>query len=78
MREALNRLAAEGLIRIEANHGVFVHPLDVGEINQLMEANRVAERLSAFYCDFADPGLLRDVVAMQGRQRSMLKARRFL
>ena len=58
VREALNRLAAEGLIRIEANHGVFVHPLDVDEINQLMEANRVAERLSAFYCDFDDPGLI--------------------
>ncbi|MBL8701355.1 MAG: GntR family transcriptional regulator [Alphaproteobacteria bacterium] len=78
VREALNRLAAEGLIRIEANHGVFVHPLDVDEINQLMEANRVAERLSAFYCDFDDPGLIAEVVDMQGRQRAMLKARRFL
>ncbi len=78
VREALNRLASEGLIRIEANHGVFVHPLDVGEINQLMEANMVAERLSGFYCDFADPGLLTDVVAMQAKQRAMLKARRFL
>jgi len=78
VREALNRLAAEGLIRIEANHGVFVHPLDVGEINQLMEANMVAERLSGFYCDFTDPGLLGDVVEMQAKQRAMLKARRFL
>ncbi len=78
VREALNRLAAEGLIRIEANHGVFVHPLDVGEINQLMEANMVAERLSGFYCDFADPGLIAEVVEMQGKQRAMLKARRFL
>lgn len=78
VREALNRLAAEGLIRIEANHGVFVHPLDVDEINQLMEANRVAERLSGFYCNFDDPGLLTDVIDMQTKQRAMLKARRFL
>jgi len=78
VREALNRLAAEGLIRIEANHGVFVHPLDVDEINQLMEANRVAERLSAFYCDFDDAGLLAEVVDMQAKQRAMLRARRFL
>jgi DNA-binding GntR family transcriptional regulator len=78
VREALNRLASEGLIRIEANHGVFVHPLDIDEINQLMEANRVAERLSGFYCDFADPTLLSDVVAMQAKQREMLAARRFL
>ena len=78
VREALNRLAAEGLIRIEANHGVFVHPLDVDEINQLMEANRVAERLSAFYCNFEDPGLLREVTGMQAKQRAMLTARRFL
>lgn len=78
VREALNRLASEGLIRIEANHGVFVHPLDVDEINQLMEANRVAERLSGFYCNFDDRGLIADVVDMQARQRAMLKARRFL
>ncbi len=69
VREALNRLASEGLIRIEANHGVFVHPLDVDEINQLMEANRVAERLSGFYCNFNDPGLVADVVEMQARSR---------
>ena len=78
IREALNRLAAEGLIRFEANHGVFVHPLDITEINQLMDAYAVAERISAFYCDFSDPGLLADVVRMQAEQRRASREHRFL
>lgn len=78
IREALNRLAAEGLIHFEANHGVFVHPLDIDEINQLMEAYGVAERISAFHCDFTSPGLVEDVVAGQAKQRQTLKEHRYL
>ena len=78
IREALNRLAAEGLIRFEANHGVFVHPLDVDEISQLMKAYGVAERISAFYCDFEDPGLAADVVRMQASQRAALVDHHYL
>jgi len=78
IREALNRLAAEGLIHFEANHGVFVHPLEVAEISQLIEAYRVSERIYAFYCDFSDPDLLPDVVDMQGKQLVALREHRFL
>ena len=78
IREALNRLAAEGLIRFENNQGVYVQPLDVGEINQLMDAYRVAERISAFHCDFTDPDLLHDVTALQARQRDAVRAHKYL
>jgi len=78
IREALNRLAAEGLIRFEANQGVFVHPLDVDEINQLAEANLVAERVSAYYCDLEEAGLVDDVVRMQTTQRAALKDHHYL
>lgn len=78
IREALNRLAAEGLIRFEANHGVFVHPLDANEITQLMEAYGVAERVSAHFCDFDDKGLLKDVVEMQANQRQAMAAHQYL
>lgn len=78
IREALNRLAAEGLIHFETNQGVYVHPLDIPEIEQLMEAFRVCERLSAHYADFAAPGLLADVDRMQTSQREALAAHRYL
>ena len=78
IREALNRLAAEGLIHLEANHGVFVHPLDIDEIRQLMDAYAVAERVSAFHCDFAHPGLVEDVTRMQANQLAAAREHRFL
>lgn len=78
IREALNRLAAEGLIHFETNQGVYVHPLDIPEIEQLMEAFRVCERLSAHYADLAEPGLLDDVRRMQASQRDALAAHRYL
>ncbi len=78
IREALNRLAAEGLIRFEANHGVFVHPLDVNEITQLMEVYGIAERISAHFCDFNDRGLLKEVADMQARQQQSVAAHRYL
>jgi len=78
IREALNRLAAEGLVHIETNQSALVHSLDIDEINQLMEALRVAERISASYCQFADRALLPDVVDMQTRQRQAVKRRHYL
>ncbi len=78
IREAVNRLAAEGLVHVEPNQSIRVHPLDLDEINQLIEALRVAERISGFYCDFDDDGLLDDVVRMQGEQRKAAREHRYL
>lgn len=78
IREALNRLATEGLIRFENNQGVYVQPLDVTEINQLMDAYRVAERISAFHCDFSDRDLLTDITDMQAKQRGAILAHQYL
>jgi DNA-binding GntR family transcriptional regulator len=78
IREALNRLATEGLIEFAANQGVYVRPLDFPEIDQLMEAFRVCERISAFHCRFDHPGLSEDVRQMQEEQRLALGERRYL
>jgi DNA-binding GntR family transcriptional regulator len=78
IREAINRLSAEGLVHVEPNQSVLVRPLDIDEINQLIEALRVAERVAGFYCDFADEGLLDDVARMQGEQRKAVRERRYL
>jgi DNA-binding GntR family transcriptional regulator len=77
-REALNRLAAEGLVHIETNQSAVVRALDLDEINQLMEALRIAERVSALHCQFTDKGLLKDVTDMQARQRAAVKEHRYL
>jgi DNA-binding GntR family transcriptional regulator len=78
VREALNRLATEGLIRIESSQGVTVHPLDIVEINQLCEAFRICERIAAHMCDFGDPALLEDLVAFQKSQRDALRVHAYL
>jgi DNA-binding GntR family transcriptional regulator len=78
VREALNRLASEGLIHIERNQSIRIHPLDIDEINQLLEALRVAERVSGYYCDFTDESLLGDVLRMQANQRNALRERHYL
>ena len=78
VREALHRLSTEGLIRFESNQGVYVHPLGIAEVNQLCEAFRVCERISASYCDFDDPHLLRDLADAQERQREALRNHAYL
>jgi DNA-binding GntR family transcriptional regulator len=78
IREAINRLAAEGLVHVEPNQSILVHPLDIEEINQLLEALHVAERVSGFYCDFADRELLDDIEHMQSEQRCAVREHRYL
>jgi DNA-binding GntR family transcriptional regulator len=76
IREALNRIAAEGLIEFEVNKGPIVRPLDIAEVDQLFESYRVAGQIAAAYCRFEDPGLMPDVLKMQEQHRAAIKARR--
>jgi DNA-binding GntR family transcriptional regulator len=76
IREALNRIAAEGLIEFEVNKGPIVRPLDIAEVDQLFESYRVAGQIAAAYCRFEDPGLKEDVLNMQERHRAAIKAKR--
>ena len=43
LREALNRLAAEGLLTVEAGRGFFCRTLDAGEIREIYELRLVIE-----------------------------------
>ncbi|MGI9334044.1 MAG: GntR family transcriptional regulator, partial [Gammaproteobacteria bacterium] len=45
VREALNRLATDGLVEIQSNRGAFVRPLDVRHIRQLFDAYIATERM---------------------------------
>ena len=77
-REALNRLAAEGLVKIEANKGAFVLPLDLVGVAQFFDAYHVAERLIAHFCDFADGGLLEDLEEVHRRHSAAVRNNEFL
>jgi len=73
VREALNRLEAEGLIRIEPRKGAYLKRLSVQEINELYD---VREALEAHAVGNAtvNSALLAELRASLKRQRSMLKA----
>jgi len=65
-REALNRLAAEGLVDIRVNRGAFVRSLDLTETAHFFDAYFSAERLIGHFCRFNDDGLIPDLEAIQG------------
>lgn len=46
VREALIRLSADGLIRLQPNRGARVSPLDINEIPQLLEALELCMRIT--------------------------------
>lgn len=78
VREALNRLATEGLITFETNQGVYVNPLDISGVYQLCEAFRVCENISVHFCDLSEPELLKDIIAAQETQRDALRKHSYL
>jgi DNA-binding GntR family transcriptional regulator len=64
-REALNRLAAEGLVAIQRSRGTFVPPIDVPSIRQFFDAYAASERLTGFFCRTRDPTLADDLERLQ-------------
>jgi len=73
VREALNRLEAEGLIRIEPRKGAYLRRLTPVEINELYDTR---EALEAHVVRTATvtPTLLAELRQSVRRQRSLLKA----
>ena len=73
VREALNRLEAEGLIRIEPRKGAYLRRLSIVEINELYDVREALEAHSVRTANVT-PGLISDLRASLKRQRSLLKA----
>jgi DNA-binding GntR family transcriptional regulator len=72
VREALNRLAAEGLISIEARRGAYVRQFSMKEVADLYELRELLE-VQAISLAVITPELLRDLSASITRTRAQLK-----
>ena len=77
-REALNRLAAEGLVVLHANRGAYVRRLDFDDIRALFDVYFVEERVLGHFCNFRDPGLVADLERIHGEHQAATRARRHL
>jgi len=73
VREALNRLEAEGLIRIEPRKGAYLRRLSVVEIKELYDAREALEA-HVVRTAVVTPALLADLRQSLKRQRTLLKA----
>jgi DNA-binding GntR family transcriptional regulator len=63
VREAMQRLAGDGLVRVESHRGAFVRGLDAGEVRALFEVRASLEcRAAALAAERAGPG---DVAALR-------------
>ena len=77
-REALNRLAAEGLVVLHANRGAYVRRLDFDDIQALFDAYFVEERMLGHFCNFGDAGLVADLERIHLAHQEATRARRHL
>lgn len=64
-REALNRLSAEGFVKIQRNKGAFVAPLELTHVRQFFDAYFAAERMTGYYCRTDHANLTTDLEAIQ-------------
>jgi|GEM_PF-440016 len=78
-REAINRLVAEGLVKIAPNRGgTYVRALDFREIGEVVAAQQLAESIVAQLCRFEDAQLVPDLEAIQNRYVHEVEHRAYL
>jgi DNA-binding GntR family transcriptional regulator len=78
-REAINRLAAEGFVKIAPNRGgTFVRKLDLAEIREIVTAHQLAETVVGNLCRFDDAALVPDLTAIQAEYREKVNQRQYL
>jgi DNA-binding GntR family transcriptional regulator len=73
IREALNRLEAEGLIRIEARRGAYLRSFSDKEVEDLYSLREALEVHAVRTAPFP-PALVKELHASVKRQRALLKA----
>src|SRR5215469_15595529 len=73
IREALNRLEAEGLIQIEPRKGAYLRRLSATEVTQLYDLREALEVHAVRNAKLTEP-LLNELRQSLKRQRALLKA----
>lgn len=78
-REAINRLAAEGFVRIAPNRGgTFVRKLDLAEMTEVIVAHQLVENILGQLCNLDDPTLADDLSTIQEEYRAEVSALHYL
>lgn len=78
-REAMNRLVAEGFVRILPQRGgTYVRKLDLDEMGEVVVAHQVTESIVGELCQLNDPSLSSDLAAIQLRYTDCVKRRDYL
>ena len=78
VREAWNRLAAEGLVEIRPQLGAFVRPIDLKQINQFFEAYIVSERVNGFLCNCKQNSLADDLLRIFDEHKKVVEKASYL
>ena len=78
VREALNRLVAEGLVTIQKYKGAQVSPVDMEHIRQFFDAYIASERMNGYFCNTSHAGLVSDLDATEKLYESAANAGQFL
>ena len=73
IREALNRLMAEGLVETKNGRGAYVASMSIWHTLQLLEAYVISERVVASLIKFDDVNLVSDLEAIQTEYESVSK-----
>lgn len=77
-REALNRLASEGLVESHANRGFYVTSLDVHRTARFFDSFFIVEMASAQLCLFEHPNLVQDLLDIQAKHYEAVTQNQFL
>ena len=78
-REAINRLVAEGFVKIVPQRGgTYVRKLDLQEMGEVVVAHQLAETILGQMCRMDDPTLLPDLRAIHRQYVDCVRRRAFL
>lgn len=78
VREALNRLSAEGLVEVRSNHGAYVASMSLKHTMDLLSAYVLCERMVASMSNLSDPDLAADLTQIQKRYERVAERRDLL
>ena len=67
IREALNRLIAEGLVKTKNTRGAYVASMNISDTLQLLDAYVISERVISTFADLSQRSFLKDLKIFQNQ-----------